>query len=269
MERSLSASLLLDGATGTQLQKQGMPRGVCTEQWILEHPGALLKLQRDYVDAGVQVLTAPTFGANPAALERFGLRRETACYNQRLVALSRQAAEGRALVAGDLAPCGMTGACVEEKTENYAVQVRALRDAGVDLYLVETMLTWGEICAAIGAVRQNDPGKRLWVSCVCSPEGRMSDGNAVEAVFSAAQAMGVDALGLNCMPPADLHAQLKKVAPMTKVPLLARPGRERAEEDTPAEWAERYAALGVTMFGGCCGTDPAMIADLGRVLRQI
>lgn len=95
----LSLPILMDGATGTELQKRGMPQGACTEQWALEHPEALLELQRSYVEAGAGVLVTPTLGANRGALERFGLEGHLEEYNRRLTALTRQAAAGRALVA--------------------------------------------------------------------------------------------------------------------------------------------------------------------------
>ena len=102
----LSLPILLDGATGSELYKRGMPAGACTEQWVLGHPEALLELQRGYVAAGSQVLIAPTFGANRVRLEQHGIFGQVADYNRRLVELSRQAAGGRALVAGDMAPRG-------------------------------------------------------------------------------------------------------------------------------------------------------------------
>ena len=102
----LPAPILLDGATGTELHKLGMPHGVCTEQWVLEHPDALLELQRAYVDAGSQVLIAPTFGANRVTLARYGLSGQVSVYNRRLAALTRKAAGDKARVAGDLAPTG-------------------------------------------------------------------------------------------------------------------------------------------------------------------
>ena len=96
--------LLLDGATGSELLRRGMPAGSCAEAWVLQHPEVLLELQRAYVSAGAEVLLAPTFGANAVRLEEHGLPGKVEEYNLRLVELSRQAAGGKALVAGDLAP---------------------------------------------------------------------------------------------------------------------------------------------------------------------
>ena len=88
----LSLPVLMDGATGTELYRRGMPNGVCTEQWVLEHPQALLEIQRAYVEAGSQVLIAPTFGANRVSLARHGAQDRVEEYNRRLVELTRTAA---------------------------------------------------------------------------------------------------------------------------------------------------------------------------------
>ena len=135
----LSLPILLDGATGSELYKRGMPAGACTEQWVLGHPEALLELQRGYVAAGSQVLIAPTFGANRVRLEQHGIFGQVADYNRRLVELSRQAAGGRALVAGDMAPTGLFIApfgesSFEELVAIYTEQAAALAAAGVRIF---------------------------------------------------------------------------------------------------------------------------------------
>ena len=135
--------VILDGATGSNLQAAGMPLGVCPEQWILENPKALVTLQEEYVKAGTDILYAPTFTANRVKLEEYGLENELFDMNRRLVELSRQAALGRAYVAADLS---MTGRQLypigelqfEELVEIYKEQVQALEAAGVDLYVIET-----------------------------------------------------------------------------------------------------------------------------------
>ena len=125
--------LLLDGATGTELQKRGCTGDVCFEQWTLEHPEDILEIQRNYVKAGSQVLYTPTFGANRRRLESHGIFNRTAEFNRRLAALSAQAAEGRALCAGDLSPTGaflppLGNAAFEELEDIYAEQAAALED---------------------------------------------------------------------------------------------------------------------------------------------
>ena len=262
---------LMDGATGTQLQSKGMPQGACTEQWILEHPNALLEVQKAYVAAGTAILTAPTFGANPAALARFGLEDKVGEYNRRLVALSREAAEGKTLVAGDLTTCGLGEACVregrfEDVVDNYKAQVAALADAKVDLYLVETMMDMAEARAAVLAVRETDPDKPVMVSFFCDDEGRTPEGVDVLAALIVMQGMGVDAFGLNCMEPEIMAEQLERLAPYATIPLIAAPN---GGEWDLAGYVERFASAGVRFFGACCGSTPEDIVAIGQEMDRL
>ena len=136
--------LILDGATGTELQKRGYTGDVCAEQWTLEHPEAIIDIQRGYVDSGSQVLYTPTFGANRRKLEEHGIFNRTEDYNRRLAALSEQAANGKALRAGDISPTGaflapLGDVSFEELVDIYTEQAAGLERAGVDLFVIETM----------------------------------------------------------------------------------------------------------------------------------
>ncbi len=153
-----SGAILLDGATGSNLRASGMPVGVCTEQWVLEHPEVLQNLQRDYVDAGSRIVYAPSFGANRLSLSMYGLEDKLAEMNRALVLISRDAVGGRAFVAGDMATCGKPvdvegGVSYDTLIEVYREQAQLLVDAGVDLIGLETMMGVTECSAAIEAVR--------------------------------------------------------------------------------------------------------------------
>ena len=135
---------ILDGATGSNLQKAGMPRGCCTEEWILANPEKLVALQRAYAQAGSQILYAPTFQAQPIALERVCLQNHTEQINAQLVALSRQAAPD-CLIAGDLTTLAAFLDSWDENNfdllvENYRRQIRGLVDGGADLLVAETLM---------------------------------------------------------------------------------------------------------------------------------
>ncbi len=273
-EISLRLPSLLDGATGTELLARGMPQGACTEQWILEHPQALEELQRAYLAAGADLLTAPTFGANPASLERFGLGNRTEEYNRRLVALTREVAGEKALVAGNLAPCGLGEVCVREGrfesvVDNYKDQVRALKEAGVDLYLIETMMDMAEARAALLAVKETDPGKPVAVTFYCDGEGRTPAGVDVLAALIVMQGMGAAAFGLNCTAPNVTAEQLERLAPYAAIPLVAQPSTEGVTPEQLAAWAEKYGKLGVRLFGGCCHTGPEKIAALRKAVDTL
>ena len=143
----------LDGATGSNLMKAGMPVGVCPEQWILEHEDALVSLQQAYVRAGSNIVYAPTFTANRIKLAEYGLENDIKEINVRLVKLSKKAVGGRALVAGDLTMTGkqlkpMGPLELEELIEVYKEQIRYLEEAGADLLVIETMMSLQETRAA-------------------------------------------------------------------------------------------------------------------------
>ena len=281
----LSLPFLMDGATGTELQKRGMPLGACTEQWALEHPEALLELQRAYVEAGAQVLVTPTLGANRGALEKFGLADRVEEYNARLTGLTRQAAAGRALVAGDLGPTlhaippyGETP--FEVLVGFYAEQAAALERAGVDLFLVESVMAMAEARAAVLGIRESGSRRPILVTCYCDEEGRTPSGTDVLACAIVMQGMGVTAFGLNCVDPAVAEEQLARLHLYTDLPLIAEPSAglpdlASGKPDYPdnadafARRTPQWAAAGVRIFGGCCGTAPAHIAALGRVMATV
>ncbi len=281
--------LILDGATGTELQKRGFTGGSCAETWTLEHPEAILEIQRAYVDAGSRVIYTPTFGANRTKLEAHGIFNQVEDYNLRLAALSKQAADGRAFVAGDLAPTGLFlyplgDTRFDELVDIYTEQAAALEKAGVDLFVIETMMTVSDARAALLAVRSVSD-KPVFVSFTCDENGRTLTGCDVAAVLQIMQGMGADAFGLNCsVGPDKMAAQLKRLHEIARVPLIAKPNAGMPElvdgktvYDCPPEVFTAHlgemAEAGVMIFGGCCGTEAAHISALkektaGLALRK-
>lgn len=285
MDIPLSTPILLDGATGTQLQQRGMPQGVCTETWVLEHPDALLDLQRAYVEAGSQVLMAPTFGANRANLSHHGITGRTAELNKALVALSKQAAGGKALVAADLSPTGLFippfgETPFDELVDIYAEQAKACAEAGADLFVVETTMTMPEARAAVLAVKSVSD-KPVWVTFTCDENGRTLSGTDVLAALIVMQGLGVSAFGLNCSSgPEAMLEQLERLTPYAAVPLIAKPNAGLPQTENgrmvyrcpPEEfvgYVDKMAAAGVRIFGGCCGTTPEHIAALKQAVARV
>ena len=281
----LSLPMILDGATGTELYKRGMPHGVCTEQWVLEHPEAILDLQRKYVQAGTQVLIAPTFGANRVNLGRHHIENKVEEYNKQLIALSRQAADGKALVAADLTgvglfipPFGETG--FEELVDIYTQQARACEEAGCDLFLIETQTSLPEARAAVLAVKSVSD-KPVWVTFTVDENGRTMMGTDVLAAMIVMQGMGVAAFGLNCSTgPETMLEQLERLTPYAAVPLIAKPNAGLPEtvdgktvyRCSPVEFTSHVQAMadaGVRIFGGCCGTAPEHIAALKQAVDAV
>ena len=177
--------LILDGATGSNLQKAGMPRGCCTEEWILANPEPLVKLQRSYAKAGSRVVYAPTFQAQPIALERVNLHKQTEAVNAHLVALSRSAAPD-CLIAGDLTTLAtfmdsFDAANFDLMVENYRVQIAGLLEGGADLLAAETLMYPLEAEAILTAAELEGAGAATY-SFTMQPDG---------ALFSGMDAVGV------------------------------------------------------------------------------
>lgn len=275
--------VILDGATGTNLQKAGMPVGVCPEKWILEHSDVLVKLQERYVEAGTNILFAPTFTANRIKLEEYNLADQLAIMNRELVELSKRAAAGKALVAGDLTMTGrqlypIGEMMFEELVTVYREQAKVLFEAGVDLFVVETMMSLQECRAAVLAIREVCE-LPIMVSLTYNEDGRTLYGTDPVTAVVTLQSLGADAVGLNCS--TGPEAMLPLVAQMQKyatVPILAKPNAGMPElvdgvtvyRTTPEEFAAVGAELikaGAAIIGGCCGTTPEHIAALTRAVR--
>ena len=274
---------LLDGATGSNLMKMGLPRGVCTEDWLVSHPQVILDLQRAYLEAGSEVLYAPTFGANRVALGHHAMENRTHELCKKLVALSKQAAQGRALVAGDMTTTGKPvdvegGISYADLQDVYREQAQALADAGVDIIVIETMMGLTETACAVEAVRSVGD---LPIICTFSPQvdGKLYfDGTITEAAQTV-QELGADAVGVNCScGPDQLDAVIASLGRVCTLPLVAKPNagmpeiNERGEAvysmdaDAFASAMKCLADAGASLLGGCCGTTPAYIRALKEKL---
>ena len=194
--------VLLDGATGSNLMAAGMPRGICTEAWIMEHKEVLQNLQKAYVEAGSQIVYAPTFGGNRYSLGLHGLQDKLAEMNHALVNISREAVGHKVYVAGDITTTGKMMEPAGDLTyemayETYCEQIKVLEDAGVDLIAAETMINIEETLAALDAAASVSS---LPVMCTMTVEADgsiFSGGNAVEAAI-ALEGAGAVAVGINC-----------------------------------------------------------------------
>ena len=277
--------VLLDGATGSNLRAAGMPVGVPPERWALDYPQALLDLQRAHVCAGSQILCAPTFSANRLALRHYFLEDRVAELNAALVALSRQASGGRALVAGDLATLGQPMEPAGRMTyarayDIYREQIQALAEAGVDLLAAETLMGTEEALALLDAASSVCD---LPVLCAFSAEadGGVLFGGSVREAALAVQEMGAAAVGVNCsVGPDQLEAVIRTIREAVDIPVVAKPNAGLPVIDHlgrahyamgPEDFARHMAVLaeaGATIVGGCCGTTPAHIRKLAAAVGR-
>ena len=271
----------LDGATGSNLRAAGMPKGCCTEQWVLENPEPLVALQRAYAAAGSQIIYAPTFQAQPIALKAVGLDAHTEKINEALVTLSRSAAPG-CLIAGDLTTLATfcdswNPDCFDLLVDNYRRQIRGLIDGGADLLIGETLLYAQEAEAILTAAELGGAGAAMY-SFTMQPDGALLSGADGGQVLSELEEAGAAAVGFNCVA-ADMMTPylVAKLRRSVKIPLICKPnaGIPTINAEGVAEYAqtpEEFADVmrqcrenGATLLGGCCGTTPAFIAALKAI----
>ena len=276
--------VILDGATGSCLRAAGMPVGVSPEKWILENRPVLLGLQRKYVEAGSRILCAPTFSANRLSLKNFGLEEEVRELNAALVALSKEAAGGKALVAGDLSTLGRPLEPIGDMPYSlayrvYREQMEALAEAGADLLAVETLMGADEAVAALDAAADLD--LPVWCSFSVEADGGLLFGGNAWETAAMLQELGASAVGVNCsVGPDQLESVVRSIRATVDIPVIAMPNAGLPVMDDqgqahysmgPGEFARHMRVLaeaGAGMLGGCCGTTPEYIRQLAAALGQ-
>ncbi len=275
--------IYLDGATGSNLVKAGMPAGVCPEDWILHHADVMLDLQKRYVAAGTDILYAPTFTANRIKLAEYGLEENMEEMIGGLVKISKEAAafatDRKVYVAGDLTMTGQTlkpmGTMeLEDLIDVYKEQIICLEKAGVDLLVVETMMSLAESRAALIAAKEVSE-LPVMVTLTFEPDGRTLYGTDAATAGIVCESLGAVAVGANCSTgPAHMEGIISSLASVTSIPVIAKPnaGLPFLDADgktcysmAAAEFVEEMKVLvnaGASILGGCCGTDPDYIAGL-------
>lgn len=282
-QKLCTTTVLLDGATGSNLMAAGMPRGVCPELWILKHPDAIHQLQTAYVEAGSQIIYAPTFGGNRINLARYGLEERIRELDLTLMGYAKKAAHGRALVAGDVTTTGqfmepLGDLTYETVFDTYREQISLLAEGGADLLAVETMIHIGETCAAVDAAHAVCDLPIMCSMTVEADGNIFTGGNIIEAAAQL-EAAGADAVGVNCsVGPEQMEAIIHNIRKTVSIPVLAKPNAgmpiiaengQAVYQMEPEDFARHMMALasqGATLLGGCCGTTPAFIKALAQRL---
>ena len=275
--------LYLDGATGSNLVKAGMPSGICPEQWILEHQDVMLQLQKDYVQAGTNILYAPTFTANRVKLAEYHLEKNMTSMIRDLVAISKKAAESTpghpVYVAGDLTMTGeqlkpMGKMDLETLIDIYKEQILCLVDAGADLLVVETMMSLAETRAALIAAKEVCDLPVI-ATLTFEADGRTLFGTDAKTAAIVLESLGASAIGANCSTgPAQMESIISEMVSHTRIPVIAKPNAGlpfldengttcyNMEAEEFAEEMEVLVNAGATILGGCCGTTPEFIRQI-------
>lgn len=271
--------LLFDGAMGTMLQEAGLAAGELPELLCLTSPDEVTAIHRAYVQAGSQVITTNTFGANARKLDD---EAQVAEVFGAAIACARQA--GARYVAADIGP---TGALLEplgtmpfdEAYGLFAEQVHAARDAGADIILIETMADLLEMKAAVLAAKENCD-LPVFATMTFEEDGRTFLGTSPRIAAMTLHALGVQALGVNCsLGPAELLPIVREMAGAVACPIMVQANAglpkmadgRTVYEITPESYARDAAALieaGASIVGGCCGTSPAYIKRLSALVEK-
>ena len=262
----------------------GMPRGICTETWVIDHKDVIQDLQRAYIQAGSQVIYTPTFGGNRMNLAKHGLTDRIEEINRTLVGYSRELAGNGVYVAGDITTSGSFitadgNYTYTEAFDMYQEQVRILADAGIDLIAAETMINIEETLAAVDAASSVCDLPIMCTMTVEADGSIFSGGNAIEASVSL-EAAGADAVGINCsVGPDQLVSVVRSIKENVSIPVIAKPnaGMPTIDDKGQAVYsmnAEDFASYmkvliesGASVVGGCCGTTPAFIKALHDSIR--
>lgn len=282
----LNKTVILDGATGSNLQKRGMPVGACPEKWIVNHKDVILELQKEYVEAGTNILYAPTFSGNRIKLAEYGLEKEIESLNKELVALSKDAAGGKAYVAGDIT---MTGEQLlpfgtmdfENLISIYKEQIGYLVEAGVDLLVIETMMNLQETRAALIAAKETCD-LPVMVTMTFNEDGKTFYGTSPESAMVVLESLGADAVGVNCSTgPDKMIALISKMKEYAGIPVIAKPNAGLPflddtgntcydmDIDNFVKYGVELVEAGASIIGGCCGTTPEYIAALSKAVKEI
>jgi 5-methyltetrahydrofolate--homocysteine methyltransferase len=279
--------LIMDGAMGTMLQKSGkLKPGMAPEMLNIEQPDLIKDIHTQYINAGANIIETNTFGANRIKLGEFGLASKVREINQSAAYNARAAAKDRAFVAGNIGPTGkflkpIGDLDFDEAVEIFKEQAEALLTAGVDLFSIETMMDIKEIKSAVIAIRElcDLP---IMAMMTFNDDYRTTLGTPPEVAAIVLEALGVDVIGANCsLGPEGIFNVIKRMSRVTNLPLISEANAGMpilkqgitvfpASPEQMVEHMEQSLALGVRVYGGCCGTTPdhiKHIADVGFKLR--
>ena len=275
--------LILDGATGTELQKRGYPGGICPEKWTIDHPDVLSSIYSDYCKAGSDIVFTSTFGANRLKLSEYNIS-DVVGTNKKLARLAKNSVTKKTFVAGDIGPTGhfiepFGNIKFEEAVNIFKEQVKGLLEGGVDLFVIETMMDIQEARAALIAVKELTDSFTM-VTMTFEKDGRTLNGTNPAAALITLQSLGADAFGCNCSTgPLGMLPFIESMKPLATIPLIAKPNAglpkllkgKTVFEMSPKDFAQstkNIASAGANILGGCCGTTPKHIAHLEKILKN-
>jgi homocysteine S-methyltransferase len=276
---------LFDGAMGTMLYAKGVFINKCYDELNLRSPEIVLEVHKQYVRAGAEVLETNTYGANRVKLRTFGIEDDLRDINLRAVELARKAAGDSVYVAGAIGPLGIRiepygPTALEEAREFFREQATALRDGGVDLFVLETMSNIAEIEQGLLAIREICTLPVI-AQMTIGNDGLTIYGDTPRTIAERLDRAGADVIGLNCSVGPDVMLDaVEEISSVTAKKISCQPnaglprevgGRQMymASPDYMAKYAKRLIHKGVKFLGGCCGTTPEHIKMMADAVRPL
>jgi len=277
--------LICDGAFGTQIQQRGLEAGAMPELWNVDHQDVVRDIHREYMDAGAQIVTANTFGANRPRLAHVDASDRVAELNRLGIEIARSAVDDNAWVGASIGPTGEMlepygTLSVDDAEAIYREQIRAVAHAGADIILLETHHDLQEISAALRAAK-SVCDLPVFATFAFNTKGRTMMGLKPDVAAQEMAKLGADAVGANCGDgPAAVTAALEGMIGAADLPLIAQANAGIPQADahgqaswdvSPEEMAEHvvhFVDLGARIVGGCCGTGPAHIAAIVAAVKS-
>ena len=276
--------LISDGATGTNLQQRGLERGTPPEVWVLEKPEEIIKLNKDFIAAGSNILLTCTFGASPIRLAQNNFEGKTAEINQKAVLLTKKSTEGtQVLIAGSMGPLGHMlkpygDLEIETAKNNYEEQALALDQAGIDFFLVESQFDLNEVKVALQAIQQ--VSTRPIVCSFSYDRGtRTMMGVKPSQTATELAGFGLTAIGINCGKSLEDNLNsLIELKQATQLPIWFKPNAGLPKLDDSGKpiyeikpedmgnHVHEWINAGANIIGGCCGTSPAHLKSIADAL---
>ncbi len=276
----------LDGGMGTLLQEKGLQLGELPERWNLSHPEIIQEIHTAYFNAGSNVVATNTFGANSLKFNDDELEAIiSAAVKNAKIAAQKSVQKQEKWIALDVGPCGKLlkpygDLAFEEAVELFAKTIRLGVQYGVDLILIETMNDSLECKAAVLAAKENC-NLPVFASCAFGEDGKLMTGASVDAMVAMLEGLGVDALGVNCsVGPKQLSNAVDALLKYSSLPVLVKPNaglpvcvngetRFDVSSDDFSQIMADFAAKGVRLIGGCCGTTPEYIQKTVEATKSI
>ncbi len=269
--------LFFDGGMGTVLQKLGMKGGEIPELLNLKNPEMILKIHKEYIDAGADIITTNSFGANPLKLKEH-CTQDIVDASVKIAKQAANEASKKVFVAFDIGPTGkllepLGNLSFDAAYDSFKTIAVAAKKSGADLVIIETMSDTLEAKAAVLAVKENTD---LPVFCTMTFDESSKTLTGADPVIMCAilEGLGADCIGINCgLGPRAIYPMMQKLSEVSSIPIMAQPNaglpkivdQKTVYDVTPeifAKECEKIAMLGVSVLGGCCGTTPEHIKEL-------